>query len=116
MSTPVKAGPSPSVLVVDDLADQADSLAAVLSLYGFAVRVAYSGADALRQAAAEPPDVVLTDLVMNGMDGWELAPRRPPAAGGRAAAPGGPRRAGPRGRGAGLGPCGPRGGALPAGA
>jgi DNA-binding response OmpR family regulator len=64
-----------SVLVVDDNADAADSLALVLGVHGFTARVAYSGPDALAVATADPPDVVLFDIGMPGMDGWELARR-----------------------------------------
>jgi CheY-like chemotaxis protein len=62
-----------SFLVVDDLADAAASTAMLLSLHGYAARVAGSGEEALRAVAADPPDVVLIDLVMPGMGGLELA-------------------------------------------
>lgn len=64
-----------SVLVVDDGADAGDSLAALLSLHGFTVRTAPDGPSALKDAAAVPPDVVLFDIAMPGMTGWELARR-----------------------------------------
>jgi CheY-like chemotaxis protein len=64
-----------SILVVDDVPDAVDSLAAILTLNGFSVRTASSGPDALRAAAAAPPDVVFTDLAMPGMTGWELIRR-----------------------------------------
>jgi CheY-like chemotaxis protein len=73
--------PHLSVLVVDDLEDAADSTAAVLALSGHAVRTAYSGDEAVRVADAEPPDVVLFDIGMPGMDGWELARRLRASAG-----------------------------------
>src|SRR5262249_9347155 len=72
-----------SVLVVDDVADAAESLAAVLVLGGFLVRVAYTGAAALLVAAEDPPDVVVLDLRMPGMDGWELARRLKEPVGGK---------------------------------
>src|SRR5437763_7624311 len=62
-----------SLLVVDDLADAAASTALLLSLHGYAARVAGSGEEALRVVEADPPDVVLIDLVMPGMGGYELA-------------------------------------------
>ena len=64
-----------SVLIVDDVADAADSLSVLLAAHGYAVRVARDGPAALALAAADPPDVVLTDLAMPGMTGWELARR-----------------------------------------
>jgi PAS domain S-box-containing protein len=72
------------VLVVDDNADAANSLAAYLRLTGHAARAAYSGAAGLEAAAAEPPDVVLLDLGMPGLDGYAVAARlrRSPATAG----------------------------------
>ena len=63
------------VLVVDNVPDAADSLVVLLEIRGYRVLTAYDGPDALRVAAADPPDAVVTDLVMPGMDGWELARR-----------------------------------------
>jgi PAS domain S-box-containing protein len=72
-ATPVPAtDASPRrVLVVDDNHDAADSLAALLRLERHDVRVAYSGADALKAAAAAAPEVVFLDIGMPGMDGYE---------------------------------------------
>jgi two-component system OmpR family response regulator len=64
-----------SVLVVEDLDDAARSTADLLTLCGHRVRVAPCGADALREADAETPDVVLLDIGLPGMDGWEVAQR-----------------------------------------
>lgn len=66
---------SPSVLVVDDSPDTADSTAEFLALCGYAARVAYGGEEALRAVDEDPPDVVLLDLGMPAMSGWELARR-----------------------------------------
>jgi CheY-like chemotaxis protein len=63
------------VLAVDDDPDTADSLALALSLHGHEVRVAYNGPAALAAVQARPPDVVLLDLAMPGLDGYELARR-----------------------------------------
>jgi two-component system, OmpR family, response regulator len=63
------------VLVVDDEPDAADSTASLLTLSGFDARATCSGADALRLADEYVPDVVLLDLMMPGMDGYELAGR-----------------------------------------
>ena len=63
------------VLVVEDLEDGAQSTADLLTLCGHRVRVAYCGADALRAAAEEMPDVVLLDIGLPDMDGWQVAER-----------------------------------------
>ena len=60
-------------LVVDDNTDTAGSTGEVLALHGFDVRVATTGRDAIRMVRAEPPDVVLLDLSMPVMDGFEAA-------------------------------------------
>jgi CheY-like chemotaxis protein len=64
-----------SVLVVEDLPDAAESTALLLVLHGYRVRVAESGPSALVAAEAEMPDVVLLDIGLPGMDGWEVARR-----------------------------------------
>ncbi len=61
------------VLVVDDDPDAVDSTATLVALAGFDARTATSGEEALRVAEEYPPDVVLLDLMMPGMDGYELA-------------------------------------------
>jgi CheY-like chemotaxis protein len=62
-----------SVLVVDDNRDAADVEALLLRHLGCRVRVAYSGADAVRAAREDPPDAVLCDLSMPGVDGYAVA-------------------------------------------
>jgi CheY-like chemotaxis protein len=62
-----------SILVVDDVRDLADSTADLLRLLGYSVRTAYNGRDAVEAAVAERPDVVLLDLNMPVMDGFEAA-------------------------------------------
>ncbi|MYM96389.1 hybrid sensor histidine kinase/response regulator [Duganella vulcania] len=61
------------VLVVDDNRDAADSLAALLEIEGFDVRPVYDGAAAVAMAAEQPPDMIIMDLGMPGMDGYETA-------------------------------------------
>ena len=61
------------VLVVDDEMRIADTTAEVLQLAGFETRAAYSGESALKLAAEFRPDCLLTDVVMSGMNGVELA-------------------------------------------
>jgi two-component system CheB/CheR fusion protein len=61
------------VLVVDDLRDSADSLALLLQLWGHRPAVAYTGESALEVATAFRPDVVLLDIGLPGIDGYEVA-------------------------------------------
>ena len=63
------------VLVVDDNVDSADSIAMLLQVSGHEVRVAYSGQDALDMAAKYQPDIVLLDIGLPVMDGYEVARR-----------------------------------------
>ena len=69
---PVQRNP-PLVLVVDDERVIADTLSAILLKHGFAVMTAYSGATALDLARATPPDLLISDVAMPGMNGIELA-------------------------------------------
>ena len=63
------------VLCVDDNADAADSLVALVELFGCESRACYDGQSALNAVCVAPPDVCLLDLNMPGMDGLELAAR-----------------------------------------
>lgn len=63
------------VLVVDDNQDGAISLAEILSLWGFEVQAVHDGATALREIQANGVDVVLLDIGMPGMDGYQVARR-----------------------------------------
>ena len=63
------------VLLVEDNRDAADSLTMLLDLYGHHVRTFYDGSAALDAARAEAPDVMLVDIGLPGMDGYEVARR-----------------------------------------
>ena len=63
------------VLIVEDNADGADSLAVFLRMSGFEVQVAYTGAEGVERALADPPDAVLCDINMPEVDGFEVARR-----------------------------------------
>jgi PAS domain S-box-containing protein len=63
------------ILVVDDNQDAADSLAMMLALDGHEVRQTYAGAHALACLREFRPDVVLLDIGLPGMDGFEVARR-----------------------------------------
>jgi adenylate cyclase len=67
--------PDPLILVVDDLAPNVRLLEAVLSPRGFRVATASSGAEALDVLSKEHPDLILLDIVMPGMDGYEVCRR-----------------------------------------
>ena len=68
------SGPSnPVVLVVDDERIIADTLGAILEMNGYAALVAYDGPTALELARLIPPDLLISDVVMPGMSGVELA-------------------------------------------
>jgi CheY-like chemotaxis protein/anti-sigma regulatory factor (Ser/Thr protein kinase) len=59
------------ILVVDDTPANIELLAAILEPHGFNVLVATSGDTALRVAHRTPPDLVLLDVMMPGLDGFE---------------------------------------------
>ncbi|MDB5971970.1 MAG: response regulator [Hydrocarboniphaga sp.] len=63
------------VLIADDNADAAASLALMLRLQGHEVQIAGDGVEALELAGRQHPDVVLLDLGMPRMDGYETASR-----------------------------------------
>ena len=63
------------ILIVDDNVDMADGLARLLTLSGHVVRVVYNGLDALAVAREHLPQVVLLDIGLPGMDGYEVAAR-----------------------------------------
>jgi CheY-like chemotaxis protein len=85
MRTPERVGPT-RILVVDDNADAAESLGLLLRFLGADVLVAHDGNEALEEFGDYDPAVVLLDIGMPGMDGYEVArhirtrfPERKPA-------------------------------------
>jgi signal transduction histidine kinase/ActR/RegA family two-component response regulator len=75
---PLEAGQDPDqlrVMVVDDNVDAAQMLAALLEVQGHVVSVEYDGQGALERARRERPDVLLLDIGLPDMDGYELARR-----------------------------------------
>ena len=66
---------APRALVVDDAADIRSLAELVLSMAGFSVSAAGSGCQALRRLAEEIPDIVLLDVQMPEVDGWETLSR-----------------------------------------
>ena len=63
------------VLVVDDNRDATDSMAMLLSVWGHDTRIANDGPSALGLAAEFQPEVVILDIGLPGMDGYEVARR-----------------------------------------
>jgi signal transduction histidine kinase len=65
--------PNRNVLVVDDNRDAAESLALLVESFGHSTQVAYDGPSAIERAQEIQPDLVLCDLGLPGMDGYEVA-------------------------------------------
>ena len=63
------------ILIVDDSKDAAESLAMLLSLSGHHVRLAHDGVQALAMADVERPEVILLDIGLPGIDGYEVCRR-----------------------------------------
>jgi CheY-like chemotaxis protein len=62
-----------TVLLADDDHDSVDSLAAVLRLEGFTVHITYGGREAVDTAAVERPDIMIVDIGMPKMSGYDVA-------------------------------------------
>ena len=67
--------PRRRVLIVDDNHDAAHSLAKLLRLSGHEVQICHDGPSALAQVQLAIPDVILLDIGLPGMDGYEIAAR-----------------------------------------
>lgn len=72
-AAPASAGHAVQVLVVDDNRDAADSLQTLFQLEGYSARAAYDGLQALAAIDAVWPQLIVMDLGMPGMDGYEAA-------------------------------------------
>lgn len=64
---------NPTILVVDDEPRIADILVMIFNREGYSASAVYNGRDALARIAAQPPSLVIADVVMPGLDGIELA-------------------------------------------
>ncbi len=60
------------ILVVEDTEDSRNLLVKVVRAYGHEVMAAANGAEALEQALAQPPDIIVSDILMPKMDGFQL--------------------------------------------
>jgi signal transduction histidine kinase len=74
-SRPNPSAPPCRILIVDDNADSAESLALLLRHVGHEVETAYDGLDALAAAQARPPKVALLDIALPRLNGLEVARR-----------------------------------------
>ncbi|WP_339745421.1 ATP-binding protein [uncultured Rubinisphaera sp.] len=63
------------VLIVDDNVDAAETMSSLLSFYNFDTAICHDGFEALRMAEAQHPSIILLDIGMPGMNGYELAQR-----------------------------------------
>ena len=68
-----RRGAARRVLVVDDNRDAAESLADLVQMLGHEAEVAYDGPSSIQKACANPPDLVLCDIGLPGMSGYEVA-------------------------------------------
>ena len=78
MTSTSEVGPaavSHRVLVVDDNVSSAETLALLIGLSGHQARVAHTGFAALEAVESQRPDIVLLDIGLPGMDGYEVARR-----------------------------------------
>ncbi len=67
------AGTRRRVLVVDDQASQRQPLSGLLDMLGFTTREAASGEQCMREVVVFEPDIILLDITMPGLDGWEVS-------------------------------------------
>jgi DNA-binding response OmpR family regulator len=67
--------PKPRVLIVDDEPNIVLSLQFLLSREGYEIDIARDGESALELAARTPPDLVVLDLMLPGLDGYEVCRR-----------------------------------------
>jgi two-component system phosphate regulon response regulator PhoB len=61
------------VLIIEDHADMRELLSWQVELMGFAPLVAKQARDGIEKALAEKPELIVLDIMMPGMDGWEAA-------------------------------------------
>jgi len=69
------SGGSPRILIVDDFDDSREMMAEFLRISGFFVLEASDGKEAVDRATSDLPDVVVMDLTLPVMDGWEATRR-----------------------------------------
>jgi DNA-binding response OmpR family regulator len=62
----------PKIVYVEDEADLAEAVSTYLNVKGFECRTVLDGGQAMQNLLKDPPDLVLLDVMLPGMDGWEL--------------------------------------------
>jgi len=73
LSAGMTRGTPRKVLIIEDNHDSAESLRIYLELYGHKIAVAHTGTQGIRAAADTPPEVVICDVGLPGMDGYAVA-------------------------------------------
>jgi two-component system cell cycle response regulator DivK len=71
----VKKGSLPNILVVEDNQDNREMVVKVLKFNGYEVVEAVDGEEAIEKARAEDPDLILLDIFLPKMDGYEVTRR-----------------------------------------
>ncbi len=66
---------SPTVLLVEDSPTQAQQIREVLESVGLTVRIATDGPDGIREAIENPPDLIVLDIKLPSMDGYQVCRR-----------------------------------------
>jgi CheY-like chemotaxis protein len=61
-----------TILIVEDEVDLAEVLREALEMYGYRVVLAHDGRDGLEKLDSEPPQLIITDIMMPLVDGYEL--------------------------------------------
>ena len=74
-SQPLPARKQPDILVVDDTPANLELLASILKADGYKVRPVTDGQSALQAVESQPPDLILLDIMMPGMSGYEVCRR-----------------------------------------
>ena len=74
-ATAPRSRPAPLVLIVDDDARIREFVRVNLEMDGYAVREAGSAEEGLAALEAEPPDLILLDVMMPQVDGWQMLQR-----------------------------------------
>jgi two-component system CheB/CheR fusion protein len=73
MGKAASTGKGLNILVVEDEPDTATITALFLRLEGHRVRTVLDGPSAFKEVRNDPPDVILLDIALPGMDGWQVA-------------------------------------------